>query len=74
MDALAVDSLMNEALLAELGEGLDGVADRLATAHDAWARCGADPATTDYLAELLGELGWWRGRIDAALGPPSGGF
>lgn len=72
MDALTVDSLMNEALLAELGDGLDAIADRIAVVHDWWSAAGADPATVGFLADLLESLGWWRGRIDAAVDPLSG--
>lgn len=72
MDALTIDSLMNEALLAELGQGLDGIAERIAAVHDRWAVAGADPATLRFLGDLLSELGWWRGRIDVAVEPVSG--
>lgn len=74
MDALTIDSLMNEALLAELGDGLDAIADRIAVVHDRWAAAGADQGTLGFLAELLESLGWWRGRIDAAVEPLSGDF
>ncbi len=72
MDALTVDSLMNEALLVELGVGLDAIADRIATVHDQWAGTGAGGDTLGFLADLLEILGWWRGRIDAAVSPLSG--
>ena len=72
MDALTIHSLMNEALLAELGDGLDSIADRIAAVHDRGAASGADPATLSFLGDLLTDLGWWRGRIDAAVDPLSG--
>lgn len=72
MEALTVDSLLNEALLAELGVGLDGIAARIVVLHDGWAAVGADPATLAFLAGLVSDLGWWRGRIDASVGPLSG--
>jgi hypothetical protein len=72
MDASTVDSLMNEALLADLGDGLDAIADRIATVHDQWAAAGAGVGTLGFLADLLENLGWWRGRIDAAVDPLSG--
>lgn len=72
MDALTIDSLMNDALLAELGEGVDAMADRIAAVHDRWAAAGADADTLGFLADLLENLGWWRGRIDAAVDPLSG--
>ena len=46
MDTLTLDSMMNEALLAEIGDGLDSVAGRLAAAARRVGRLGADPATT----------------------------
>lgn len=72
MDALTLDSLMNDALLAELGEGLDAIAHQIATVHDRWAAAGAGADTLGFLADLLENLGWWRGRVDAALDPLSG--
>ena len=74
MDTLVLDHMLNEALLAEIGDGLDSVAGRLAELHDGWRRMGADPSAVEFLGAILKELGWWRGRIDAAVGIPSGTF
>ena len=72
MDTLALNHMLNEALLAEIGDGLDSVAGRLAELHDGWSRLGADPSTLGCIGAILEDLGWWRGRIDAAVGIPSG--
>ena len=72
MDTLALNHMLNEALLADIGDGMDSIAGRLADAFDGWQRVGADPATIEFLGTIIGELGWWRGRIDAALEVPSG--
>lgn len=69
MDTVSLNNMLNEALLAELGDGLDSVADRLTCLYDGWRRMGADPAAVEFLGSVLGDLGWWRGRIDAALVP-----
>ena len=72
MDTLVLDHMLNEALLAEIGEALDSIAGRLAGLHEGWRRAGADAASLGALGSMLEELGWWRGRIDAALETPSG--
>lgn len=74
MDVVTLNSLMNELLLAELGEGLDSLADRLTGLHDGWRRMGVDAVAVGFVGGMIEELGWWRGRIDAALAPPSDGF
>ena len=74
MDTLTLNHMLNEALLSEIGDGLDSVADRLIGLHDGLRRVGTPQATVDPLAAIIGELGWWRGRIDAALDVPSGTF
>ena len=71
MDVFTLNNLMNDLLLAELGVGLDGLAAQLARAEQGWASMGADPSTTAFLRGIVDELGWWRGRIDAALDPLS---
>jgi len=70
-DVVTLNSLMNDLLLAELGEGLDSLADRLTGLYEGWRKMGADQASVAFVGAMLEELGWWRGRIDAALAPPS---
>ena len=70
MDTLVMNHMLNEALLCEIGDGLDSIADRLATVHDGLRR--ADRSAAGSLGAILEELGWWRGRIDAAIETPSG--
>lgn len=70
MDTLVLSHMLNEALLSEIGEGLDSIADRLATVHDGLRR--DDRSAAGALETILEELGWWRGRIDAAIEIPSG--
>lgn len=72
MDTVVLNNMLNEALIADLGDGLDTVADRLTYLYDGWRRIGADPAEVEFLGSVLADLGWWRGRIDAALDAPSG--
>ena len=72
MDTVTLNNMLNEALLADLGAGLDSVADRLTFLYEGWRRTNADPAAVEFLEGVLGDLGWWRGRIDAALDVPSG--
>jgi hypothetical protein len=72
MDTLLLDHMLNEALLAEVGDGLDTIAGRLVGLDDEWRRMGADPSAVASLGAILEQLGWWRGRIDAALEIPSG--
>jgi hypothetical protein len=72
MDTLVLNHMLNEALLAEIGAGLDSIAGRLGDLHDGWRRMGADPSAVASVGTMLEELGWWRGRIDAALEVPSG--
>jgi hypothetical protein len=74
MDTLTLNHMLNEALLSEIGDGLDSVADRLAALHDGLRRVGGHQSGVESLAAIIGELGWWRGRIDAALDVPSGTF
>ena len=70
MDTLALNHMLNEALLSEIGDGLDSIADQVATVHDRLRT--ADQSAADSLGAILEELGWWRGRIDAAIEIPSG--
>ena len=74
MDTLTLNHMLNEALLSEIGDGLDSVADRLAVLHDGLRGVGGHQSGVEPLAAIIGELGWWRGRIDAALDVPSGTF
>lgn len=72
MDTLTLNNMLNEALLADIGGGMDSIAGRLADLFDDWRQMGVDPAAVEFLGTIIGELGWWRGRIDAALEVPSG--
>jgi hypothetical protein len=72
MDELALNNMLYEMLLEQLGDGLDSVADRLIHLHDRWDRVGNDPADVEVLRTVLVELGWWSGQIDGALDHPSG--
>ncbi len=72
MDTLTLNHMLNEALLGDLGGGMDSIAGRLTDLFDGWRRSGADPGAIEFLGTIIGELGWWRGRIDAALVEPSG--
>lgn len=67
MDEVVLNNLLDEMLLAELGDGFDSVADRLIQVHDRLARIGTDPTAVGVLRTVLIDLGWWRGRIDEAL-------
>lgn len=70
MDAVALNNLLYEALLANLADGLDSVADRLIPVHDKWMHTGADPTAVEALGTVLVDLGWWRGQIDGVLDLP----
>src|SRR5690606_37508442 len=54
---VTLDSLMNEVLLAEVGEGLDSLAGRLEGLHDGWLRMGVDPVSVAYLGAMIEEMG-----------------
>ena len=66
MDTVTLDRLLNQSLLVELGEGLDSIAGRLAGLYDGWRRDGADESSLAFIGQILGELGWWSGRAEAA--------
>ena len=42
MDTVVLNNMLNEALIADLGDGLDTVADRLTYLYDGWRRIGAE--------------------------------
>jgi hypothetical protein len=69
MDAVSIDLLLCESLLAELTIGLDSIYERLSRLFDAWRNAGADESALAFLGQILCELGWWSGRAEAAADP-----
>jgi len=69
MDAVSIELLLCESLLAELTVGLDSIYERLSGLFESWRSTGADEAALAFLGQILCELGWWSGRAEAAASP-----
>ncbi|MGH3848192.1 MAG: hypothetical protein ACRDRT_00505 [Pseudonocardiaceae bacterium] len=63
MDQYELDALLIDSLLTEAAEGLDSIADRLIALHDGWRADGADSDALAWLGQIIGDLGWWNGRL-----------
>ena len=55
--------LLTDRLLSDASSGLDSVSRELIGLYDQWLRAGVDARSTDWLATLIGVLGWWSGRL-----------
>ena len=73
MDQTTIDHLLANATLAEASDGLDCIADELISLHDAWRHGAADDHALAWLAGIIGQLGWWSGRMSAASSPETNG-
>lgn len=62
-----VDRLINDALLLDAVEGLEGVASCLMLVYDELCGQPGPLASTAIVLQLLEELGWWSGRLEAAV-------
>ena len=69
MNQTILDHLLANATLAEATDGLDRIADQLIGLHDAWRVGGADDHALAWLGGIIGQLGWWSGRMSAASSP-----
>jgi methionine salvage enolase-phosphatase E1 len=66
MDQTAIDHLLAISTLAEASESL---ADELIGLHDSWQSVGVADESLAWLGGLIGQLGWWSGRMTAAAFP-----
>jgi hypothetical protein len=55
------------ALLSDAAAGVDDIANQLIRLHDSWETDGAPADTLVWLADLIGQLGWWNGRFTSAV-------
>ncbi len=69
MDQTTVDHLLAISTLAEASESLDRIADELIGLQDSWRNTGAADSALAWLGDLIGQLGWWSGRMTAAAFP-----
>ena len=69
MDAVSIDLLLCEALLADLTVGLDSIYERLSGLFDSWRASGADEPALAFLGQILCELACWCARAEAAADP-----
>lgn len=68
-----VDRLVTDALLLDAVEGLEGVASCLMLVYDELRGQQVPLASTAIVLQLLEELGWWSGRLEAAVSPSTQG-
>ncbi len=69
MDQTAIDHLLAISTLAEASESLDRIADELIGLHDSWQAVGVADESLAWLGGLIGQLGWWSGRMTGAAYP-----
>lgn len=67
MDGVTIDRLVTDALLLDAVGGLDSIAARLADVYDSLGSCRDEVTVAESLGRILGELGWWSGRLQGAV-------
>ncbi len=72
MDPTTIDHLLAISTLAEASESLDRIADELIRLHDSWRSVGVADESLAWLGDLIGQLGWWSGRMTGAAYPDKG--
>jgi methionine salvage enolase-phosphatase E1 len=69
MDHMTIDHLLAISTLAEASDSLDLIAEELIGLHESWRARGAADDSLTWLGGLIGQLGWWSGRMTAAAFP-----
>ncbi len=69
MDQTTIDHLLAISTLAEASDSLDRIADELIGLHDSWRSAGVADESLAWLGGLIGQLGWWSGRMTGAAFP-----
>ncbi len=72
MDQTTIDHLLAISTLAEASESLDRIADELIGLYDSWRGADVADESLAWLGGLIGQLGWWSGRMTDAAYPDKG--
>jgi hypothetical protein len=68
-----VDVLALRALCCDAAAGIEGIATELIGLFDGWQANGAPPASLEWLADVIGRLGFWNGRFTSTAASMSPG-
>lgn len=67
MDRCDYQWLLTDALLLDIAEGIDSIANRLVALYDRWAVDRGANEEVQLLGTVLSDLGWWPGRFEGAV-------